>query len=241
MRPAVFGIAALITGHYLTALLPRETFIFYSKEDGPFENLSALCFFLTSATFLAAYVRDRAGNAWGAFRLRKNVFLLFLAALFFFGAGEEISWGQRMIGFDTPEVVRELNIQQETNIHNLKLFNRVNRSGEEKRGLALLFNFDRLFSVFWASFCILLPVIRRTSPRARAWMDRGGVPDVPLWIGVFFPINYLICKSIEPLVLDDMFVHFGVIEIKECIFAFLFVMVGLNVLSRGGPAARRDP
>ena len=42
-----------------------------------------------------------------------------LAALFFFITGEEISWGQRILGFGTPEFIGEDNQQGEFNIHNL--------------------------------------------------------------------------------------------------------------------------
>lgn len=32
---------------------------------------------------------------------------------------EEISWGQRIFGFETPELLQRYNLQKETNIHNL--------------------------------------------------------------------------------------------------------------------------
>jgi hypothetical protein len=34
-------------------------------------------------------------------------------------AGEEISWGQRIFGWETPETIAAVNEQQETNLHNL--------------------------------------------------------------------------------------------------------------------------
>src|SRR4029453_13243110 len=39
----------------------------------------------------------------------------------FFVAGEEISWGQRLLGIATPEAVAEVNIQQELTLHNTYL------------------------------------------------------------------------------------------------------------------------
>lgn len=48
-------------------------------------------------------------------------FYLFMTALFFFVcAGEEISWGQRVFGYETPEEVLEVNEQGEFNLHNLQ-------------------------------------------------------------------------------------------------------------------------
>lgn len=33
--------------------------------------------------------------------------------------GEEISWGQRIFGFETPDWLKTKNLQKETNFHNL--------------------------------------------------------------------------------------------------------------------------
>lgn len=42
-----------------------------------------------------------------------------LVALALLAAGEEISWGQRIFGFSTGETMQNLNLQNETNLHNL--------------------------------------------------------------------------------------------------------------------------
>lgn len=66
--------------------------------------------------------------------LRKNVrtqgmnsFLLIVGIVFVIAAFEEISWGQRIFGFGTPERLMEINRQQEFNFHNIdkKFFDRV--------------------------------------------------------------------------------------------------------------------
>jgi hypothetical protein len=53
--------------------------------------------------------------------------LILLAVACIFIAGEEISWGQRIFGFGTPEELEDLNKQGETTVHNvgsiLTLFN----------------------------------------------------------------------------------------------------------------------
>ncbi len=73
--------------------------------------------FLEWSTFWAA---GFAGLivAFVAVRSQSIVLVVVAAALFFF-AGEEISWGQRVFGFGTPETLSKLNHQQETNLHNL--------------------------------------------------------------------------------------------------------------------------
>jgi hypothetical protein len=44
--------------------------------------------------------------------------MLVTAASFYFG-GEEISWGQQLYHWQTPEYMKEINDQKETNIHNI--------------------------------------------------------------------------------------------------------------------------
>lgn len=45
--------------------------------------------------------------------------LMFVGSFLFFAAGEEISWGQRLVGWDTPAGWRSRNVQGETTVHNL--------------------------------------------------------------------------------------------------------------------------
>lgn len=55
----------------------------------------------------------RLGHRWFA-----TLFVIAaLAALFI--AGEEISWGQRLLGWATPEDLADINSQGETNLHNI--------------------------------------------------------------------------------------------------------------------------
>jgi hypothetical protein len=55
--------------------------------------------------------------------MHRGVLLLLLGLTLFhlLCAGEEISWGQRLFGFATPEAVVKHNQQQEFNLHNLRL------------------------------------------------------------------------------------------------------------------------
>ena len=45
--------------------------------------------------------------------------LALYAFLFLFGAGEEVSWTQRLVGFETPESLKDANVQGELTLHNL--------------------------------------------------------------------------------------------------------------------------
>lgn len=72
-------------------------------EGGPFETATAL-----ALAALGLWCLLRRTWYWRIFGL-----LLILAAL------EEISWGQRLLGFETPLWLKGANYQEETNLHNL--------------------------------------------------------------------------------------------------------------------------
>ena len=86
----------------------------YVVEDGFIEDITLIplaILTLTCVILLFKYARKR--NAWFFFTY------LFIALGSFFILGEEISWGQRIFGFETSEYFREHNSQDEENIHNL--------------------------------------------------------------------------------------------------------------------------
>ena len=102
-----------------------DTYEVLTREDGLFENLTALLFFLTALLLgvIAAMGRGIPGR-W----------LYVLGALAFaFATGEEISWGQRIFGFATPDYLRAINTQNEFTLHNIGgisgVFNRLHRAG----------------------------------------------------------------------------------------------------------------
>lgn len=66
-----------------------------------------------AAGFAAFGARKRLPDA----RLGWWILMWTLASVYF--AGEEVSWGQHLFGWQTPEVFQVLNRQQETNLHNI--------------------------------------------------------------------------------------------------------------------------
>lgn len=86
----------------------------YAREDGLVEYATAIFLLVASAILVmnAAALRARGTRL-------AVICTAFYALLFFFAAGEEISWGQRIFGWETGETFQEINKQQETNLHNL--------------------------------------------------------------------------------------------------------------------------
>ncbi len=83
------------------------------SESGPHEFLQSLLSF--SSVLLAAYLLWRVN--W---KTQKWVGYAVIAAMLgsFYIAGEEISWGQHILNWSTPEYWAHVNDQGETNLHN---------------------------------------------------------------------------------------------------------------------------
>jgi hypothetical protein len=93
-------------------LLQTPLFVALSHEDGVIEYAQFLFFAATSIIWLFIAINTRNGL----------IFLKGISVALFFGflfaSGEEISWGQRIFGFDTPEILLA-NSQGEANLHNI--------------------------------------------------------------------------------------------------------------------------
>lgn len=111
-----FIVPALVclTG-VVTALLGKEAYKWFTDEDQVAENLQVL--FLTLALVLCFVVMRRIWKA--GYRVIALLYLALGLGIFFL-TGEEISWGQRIFGWQTSESMRAINKQGETNIHNLE-------------------------------------------------------------------------------------------------------------------------
>jgi len=100
----VLGWIAL-AGKY-PQILPRIVI----EEDGLFEYVTALFFLCAS---IVAFLNARKSR-----RKAARIVLYFLTFGFLLSVGEEISWGQRLFGFVTPENIQAFNVQDEVNLHN---------------------------------------------------------------------------------------------------------------------------
>ena len=117
-KVSVYGAVFLCLNFILLLYLfvfDKGHFSYLTQEDYWVENSTAFLLFLTALLLLATAVRARgAPGSW----------LYLLGALaFVFGAGEEISWGQRLLEFETPAHLLAINTQDEFNLHNIEGIN----------------------------------------------------------------------------------------------------------------------
>ena len=105
----LFALTACYAFTMWAGIAKTELYIYLMAEDGPLENMATAFVLAASVLFALAYVRYKSQ--------RQHLFLVFsLILLFVFF--EEISWGQRILGIETPESFKELNAQGELNLHN---------------------------------------------------------------------------------------------------------------------------
>lgn len=96
----------------------KKSFLY--KEDGFFENMTALFFALAALVMLLSIIKMVKTTKFKSTIAKQLTVVFCLAGILFFLIGmEEISWGQRIFGWETPEYYSQINYQHETNVHNL--------------------------------------------------------------------------------------------------------------------------
>jgi len=121
-----------------------------------------------------------------------------LAAIFF--AGEEISWGQRIIGLSTPEFLLQYNFQGEVNLHNMKAVHAMHLVS--KAGYVVL---------AWSIFSMMVSI---RMPRLEEKIMAIGVPLIPIRlipIFVLVPFFFLLHPTAKSNEIAELFLGIAVV------------------------------
>lgn len=162
--------------------LPDDVADWLTVEDGFFEALGAAALLAGSVFAVLTLRREKANGA----HIVKLIALVGLALFLFVAFGEEISWGQRYLGIETPGPIAQINSQDEVNLHNLY--------GDEHGQ-----NFSStIFAMFWRGFGMALPLLALVPPVGRVL--RRYLPIVPLWVAGLFIAQQLLWKTVLPAV-----------------------------------------
>jgi len=231
---SIIFLVILLVLYFLSYIIlfvfPPDTVNALIAEDHLYENIQACGDLFVSLVFLFLFIKDKSGNDFYKLHTRKNIFFISLALIFFFGFGEEISWGQRIFNWSTPDSVAQINEQHETNIHNLDIFTRDKSNDDAKLfSITSKMDFSRIFSLFWFTFCFVIPVLDKLINPFSKWIRKLNFPIVPIWLGVLFPLNYLTYKGIELYFMNSLWHNSS--EVKETVFAFLFVAVSIYLFT----------
>jgi hypothetical protein len=154
--------AILVIGLYKYQFGAEEYFYLrFVQEDGPVEYATFVAFVVSSGLCLLTGLKalKTRGQLIGCFHFLLSAFLLFLGL-------EEISYGQRIFGFETPSDLATINTQSELNLHNISSLKLV----MQDYGPELIFKYGlfgwaltwllRRFVALWSKF---LPTSRQVA------------------------------------------------------------------------------
>ena len=109
----IYGFVYILP--YGRDLIGISWFDWLRSEDGPLEWIQFIEYAISSILALLIFIRTKR---------KKNInsiIWLLIALLSFVIAGEEISWGERITGIGINSI-SDINVQGETNFHNLPFF-----------------------------------------------------------------------------------------------------------------------
>ena len=235
---------AAVLPYSLALLLPDEALFEAVAEDGAVEWVGAAAWMLAGLLFFRTLLSERGGEAGRPHRFWSGT----LALMCVLAAGEEISWGQRVFGYETPPLVAESNLQREMNFHNLTFLDgRVSVSAEgrvKKEGLAAWLSFARLGMLIWGGFLIALPIAYRLFGAVRTLVDRLRFPVPPLIVPALCIASYatsrLLFDSAASIDGDAAMIRIAADETHETVVAVLFLVAAAAIHRRGRVPDRAD-
>jgi len=182
-----------------------------TREDSVSQSVSAICYLVAACIFFVEWIQGRF----------RNIFMLGYALLFLAVGGEEISWGQRIIGVQTPEALMELNVQKETNLHNIDGIH------QHVRVIGLL---------VVLIIAVLMPLTERWIMSIRRLYSRLMIPIVPLWTLPLTILAFLFMAV--PRAFWDKPVY-TLDEIGELYLSLVFLFFAIAIRARGKRLGRK--
>lgn len=156
------GLALLVV---LIGLFAPEAYYTIMSEDSIGEWVTFNAFTLSGLMIAAHLWYSRKDGR--AFFSASFLLPITIAAFCLFVAGEEVSWGQRILAFRPPDIFLEQNYQQELNIHNLFKGNGIWGVVVESKHLVMLTAF--LFGICFPLATRFIPLLKTIKRFAPAW------------------------------------------------------------------------
>lgn len=130
--------------------------------------------------------------------------------------------------------MKDGNVQQETTVHNLEIFNAHTKEHELKPFWQSLITMNRMFSMFWLAWCFLMPLAVALSGKMRAWVGWFRVPVPSFHVGCMFLAAYAAAKAFVIALQPEEAIVAQLDEIKECFYAVFFLAVAWDLTRRAG-------
>jgi hypothetical protein len=150
--------------------LPEDVRALARGESGLIERGTALIF-LVNCVLAFAVVNRLRRTIRGGSDVRRIAWMSLLGTFFFVCVGEELSWGQRILGIETLDALKGLNVQDENNLHNM-----------------LGYLADHLFIAGIIAYGTLLPLIAARYPFWRRALHWLGLPIASVGLALSFAV-----------------------------------------------------
>jgi hypothetical protein len=180
----------------------------YTKEDGFAEYATAFLLFCSAILLIYRFLKLQ--------KFKKGLWkvgILALALVFLFGAGEEISWGQRIFNVESSDFFIENNAQGETNLHNIVV------DGKKVNKII----FSQLLTIVLVIYLIIAPFLFRKVESIKNLANTCAVPIVK-W---HHTIAFLVVTGILVFMGSDR-----KWELYELAFGVIFFLIFLNPLNK---------
>ncbi|MBX9789739.1 MAG: tetratricopeptide repeat protein [Pirellulales bacterium] len=233
-RPALAAgsvVAAVLTIPLLSRLEYMRAVVWLVHEDGPLETLGALSCLAGAVLFFAAFFQpkpstdsdglghsnDRVARPGG----NRSIWCLLLAAMLVIMFGEEINWGERLLGFHVPEQWLDANIQHEFNLHNNRF---VHAQLDENR---LKF----VWLLLSAAYLGALPLLAIAVPTVDRYLARLRLPLASghLAVAVLVATSLYFALTNRKVVAGDYPGAHDVGETNECLIEIAYLVLAVQV------------
>ncbi len=200
---AIFGLGIYYSNTNLTYF--DEV---YTKEDGLVEYGTAIMLLCSSLLLFGRFFKffKHKSISW-----RIGVF--FMALIFFFGTGEEISWGQRIFNIESSQYFIEHNAQGETNLHNMVV------DGKKVNKII----FSQLLTIILVLYLLITPILYKKWTWLQKLITMFAVPIVK-W---HHTSVFLIVTALLVFIPSDR-----KWELHELAFGVLFFLIFLSPLNK---------
>lgn len=179
-----------------------------ANEDGFAEYGTALMLFCISLLSISRLIK-----IGGSKPFLWKLGIAAMALIFLFGAGEEISWGQRIFGIESSDYFLENNAQKETNLHNMVV-------GETKINKLI---FSQILTAVLVVYLLIVPVLYRKTTWLKSLAEKFAVP-IPRW-------NHTIALLLATGLVELMKASGKRWEIYEFAFGIIFFLIFINPLN----------
>jgi hypothetical protein len=196
----VLTIVMLIIG-YVLFFINISAFNHYVVEDGPVEWLTVFGLLLGVIVCISRFISLVHKRSWWFLTVT-----ILIGLMLFFVAGEEISWGMRILGIHPSEFFEKNNAQHETNFHNLIV------DGVKVNKLV----FSLLLSIVFGIYLVIVPIVYQKNQAVKNFLDKSAVP---------VPRLYQIISFIALFAAVELMHHEKKAELLECGAGLLLFLI----------------